>query len=718
MSKTSNKFGLLTRQPLWRLGVIGAVIVAGGVYFATRKAAPTNGTSFAARRGPLQISVLEGGSVEAIESQEIRSQIKGYQGTKILTIVEEGYLVSEDDIKNGKVLVELDSSELKQKITTEEIQFQSTLSSLIEAQQAYDIQYNQNKSDLKAAEQKAQFAFMDLEKYLGEKVTKEITERLDLKMPAFTNDYEISDADLEPVLPDLTPASNFQRPAGMPPGMGAMPPNMQGMGDPGPPPNAMAGQPGARRADAQNRPRREGEGSAAAPEGMRQRPQRRPDTNAVDLQSIPGGLMASAPALTNILNKKPSKPVSTNEIQIDYSKYADTNKLADGAAKQALRKLMDDLLIARQDLALSMTHLEGSKRLFEKEFITKNEFDNESLTVDKNVLKVQTSQTAYDLFIRYEFSRTSQDYVSKYDEALRSLSRARKEAVSKQAQARARLKSAEGRYRIEMEQRAELFEQMTNCVIRAKRPGLVVYGGSGDDRRFGNEEPIREGATVRERQSIITIPDMTQMSLKVKIHESQIKKVVKGQKARVQVDAFPDQKLMGEVTKVSVLPDSGNRWMNPDMKVYATVIAIEGSREWLKPGMSAKVEVLVKELTDVIYIPIQAVVPIKGKQYCFIANGGAPEQRAVEVGDFNEEFIEIKSGLKAGEKVLLRTPPGVETDQIETGDRMSEDAPPAAVAKPSAQKAAQPGAPSAQPARNRESQGGGGQRQRSGGQPQ
>jgi RND family efflux transporter MFP subunit len=227
---------------------------------------------------------------------------------------------------------------------------------------------------------------------------------------------------------------------------------------------------------------------------------------------------------------------------------------------------------------------------------------------------------------------------------------------------------------------------------------------------------------VRERQSIITIPDMTQMSLKVKIHESQIKKVVKGQKARVQVDAFPDQKLSGEVTKVSVLPDSANRWMNPDMKVYATVIAIEGSREWLKPGMSAKVEILVKELPDVVYIPVQAVVPIKGKQYCFVAKAGGAEQREVEVGDFNEEFIEIKKGLKADEKVMLRTPEGVETDQIDTGDKVSDDAAPVAGAKPAAQKpASQPaGAParSGQSGRNREGQGGGGQRQPSGGTPQ
>ncbi len=118
----------------------------------------------------------------------------------------------------------------------------------------------------------------------------------------------------------------------------------------------------------------------------------------------------------------------------------------------------------------------------------------------------------------------------------------------------------------------------------------------GDNNYYGNQEPISEGATVRERQAIITIPDMTHMSVNVKIHESYIQKIKKGQKARITVDAFPDTVLTGEVTKVGVLPDSQNRWMNPDLKVYNTTIAINGTYDWVKPGMSAKVEILVNKL--------------------------------------------------------------------------------------------------------------------------
>src|SRR5438094_10263441 len=198
--------------------------------------------------------------------------------------------------------------------------------------------------------------------------------------------------------------------------------------------------------------------------------------------------------------------------------------------------------------------------------------------------------------------------------------------------------------------------------MQGKKGGLVVYGGSRDDMvYYGGEERIREGATVRERQAIITIPDMTRMAVNVKIHESYIKTVKKGQKARITVDAFPDTVLTGEVTKVGVLPDSGNRWMNPDMKVYLTAITIDGNYDWVKPGMSAKVEILVNKLDDCVYVPVQAVAPDNGKQVCYVSNGLRQERREVQIGQFNDAFIEVKSGLKEGERVLLRSPAAPES---------------------------------------------------------
>jgi hypothetical protein len=54
--------------------------------------------------------------------------------------------------------------------------------------------------------------------------------------------------------------------------------------------------------------------------------------------------------------------------------------------------------------------------------------------------------------------------------------------------------------------------------------------------------------------------------------------------------------------------------MNPDLKVYGVTVALDGTHDWVKPGMSARVEILVSKLPDVIQIPVQAVLLYEGKQ--------------------------------------------------------------------------------------------------------
>lgn len=124
----------------------------------------------------------------------------------------------------------------------------------------------------------------------------------------------------------------------------------------------------------------------------------------------------------------------------------------------------------------------------------------------------------------------------------------------------------------------------------------------------------------------------------------------------MSVDAFPDDPLTGTVSRVAVVADSANSFMNPDLKVYPTTINIDGTHEWLRPGMSAEVEILVDRLEDVVYVPMQAVTYYDDQRVVYVAGRGAPQRRPIEVGSFSDSFIEIVSGLEEGEQVLLLPP--------------------------------------------------------------
>ena len=602
MAKLTELTGFIRKQPRWRIVV--AVLAVFGLVLLLRDGGKTasEGATFTARRGPLDITVIEGGSLQALESQEIKCEVRvGYQGTKILKIVEEGYQVTDEDVANGKVLVELDSSEIQKLLVQQEIQLQSSSAAFTDAQQTYEIQLNQNVSDIKAAEQKARFARMDFDKFLGSSLTDELIERHSLDKPVLLSRPK----ETAQSAPTNTPAGN--------------------------PPVIVGGSEFSKLLGAT---------SPGQTNGTSKPPSSAP---SVPTTASP----ASAPALDV---QPPPKPV-----EIDFLQYATLEALGIGEAKQKLRKMEDDLQVAKKELGQSQSTIDGTRRLHEKGFVTRTDLQRDEIAFENSRLKVQTAETARDLYLKYEFVKSAEESLSKFTEAVRELDRAKKAAVSKLAQAESKLRSTEAQFNIQSRQRKDMSEQIVKCVIKATKPGLVVYGGGREDVFYSDQERIREGATVRERQAIITIPNLAKMSVNVKIHESYIKKIVKGQKARIVVDAFADQALKGEITKVAVLPDSANRWMNPDLKVYLTSITIEGSRDWVKPGMSAKVEVFVEHLDDVVHVPVQAIIPEDGKHFCYVMNGRSQERRLVEIGQFNDEFIVVRGGLKEGEKVVLRS---------------------------------------------------------------
>jgi HlyD family secretion protein len=147
------------------------------------------------------------------------------------------------------------------------------------------------------------------------------------------------------------------------------------------------------------------------------------------------------------------------------------------------------------------------------------------------------------------------------------------------------------------------------------------------------------------------------MKVEIKVHETWINRIDLGQKARITTTAFPDKVLTGTVLKKSPLADSQSSYLMSDVKVYTTDVGIEGSHDYLQTGMTAKVEILIDELKDVLYVPIQSVVTEEDeKKICYVMADKERQRREVEIGLFNNDFVEIKSGLAESEQVILNPP--------------------------------------------------------------
>lgn len=565
--------------------IVGVVINRSGGEDSVRHIA-----GFEVQRGNLLIDVTQGGDVQALQALEVRSEIEVSQGTKILSIVEEGYEITEQDVAEGKVLVELDSTDLREEITRHEIDLQNALTNLLEAAENISIQASENQSAINDVRQVVRFALLDFEKFMGTEVAREILEERGLPFDAETlEQYELAmDADLErQVIAAQATIGN-------------------------------------------------GNGSTELASGA----------SGDELAMVAPADLHLGPDIPDV-------------SQINFLGYIEDDALDDGEAQQRLRQLQDDALLYQSEVALAEENIEGSKRLAERQFITRSALEGEMMSLEKSRLALQTAQTALDIYRRYEFPKLAEETLSNYNEALQRMRRVKREARSRMAKVEALHRSAEHRYRLAEQKMEHLEFQLESCIIRAERPGLVAYGSPSDNRsRRTTSDPIGEGATVRLRQAIITIPDMSRMSVAVGIHESHVKRVSIGQRARIIADAEPDRVLEGKVAELAVLPDSSNFRHNPNMKVYPARVNIEGTHDFLKPGMNARVEIIVNELEDVLYVPVQAINVRDGTYFCFVRNGSRAERRRVEVGEFNDQFIEIRSGLAEGEEVLLSPPAG------------------------------------------------------------
>ena len=687
--------------------IAGAVFLAmGAVYFLFGRSGDRvlSGTTFIARRGDLDIIVTEGGSIEALESQEIRSQIKGRSGVKILSIIEEGYLVTPQDVEEGLLLVELDSAELEDRLVNQEISFQSAQAQFIEKRAQYGIQVNQNQSNMSAAELTAKFALMDFEKFLGKKAVDLIVGTLNLAEEVAELERMKASGGIIEELPVPARMSG----TAITEGIGDRPSwDQGGSAERSGPARGMSyaegGRPQGRGQFGGRSGMRGGfgfEGGGMDPERFRSMIEANggqiPEAMADRLREMgmdPGMILeqmgAAPPKDGAVADDSESRVVvqerefSTSEIEtktaftnepayvkaraeIDFASYAEVDQLEDGEAKQMLRELEDQTLVTTEDYRLAQTRLKGQERLAERDFISQNELDLERVKVEKGRIKQELAQMNQHLYIEYTFRKEAERLLSDYEEALMNLERTMQEAGAKLAQAEVGYKSAEAKFNLASNQLADLKDQIVKCTIRAERPGLVVYGSSTGNNPFrrSNEEPIQEGTTVRERQKIITIPDMTKMGVTVNIHESSVQKVAKGQPVTMSIDAFPDRRLTGAVKRVAVLADSANMFMNPDLKVYPTMVRIDGVHDWLRPGMSAEVVILIDTREDVVYIPIQAVSYFGDAQVCYVVNNGKAERRVITTGSFTEEFIEVRDGLEEGEEVLLLAPNAGEQDDL------------------------------------------------------
>ncbi|MBN1973585.1 MAG: efflux RND transporter periplasmic adaptor subunit [Sedimentisphaerales bacterium] len=480
---------------------------------------------YTVKRGDLTISVIESGSIKSVKQVTIESSVE-YR-TTIVNIVPEGTTITQEDVNNGMVLIEMDSSELMDRLPQMEIDVASAETSFTEAKEKYDIQLKQNESDLNSARMKVKFALMDLQKYVGEDASQKILDQIKQNPSA--------DIDMQVILEEIT----------------------------------------------------------------------------------------------------------------------DSNTLCE--ASQKMLETTSNITMSHENLEKAKYNLEGKQKLFNHDYASENELNESRLQVKRQELDIEKIEISFDLFKKFEFPKQVEQLLSNYREAELGLERAESSARSNMSQAEVRRTSSESSLKTRKERLEKLKEQIAACTIKAPSPGQVVYYSSLE--RYVSFE-IEQGSEVPRGYPLIVIPDTTKMKVEINVPETWINKIQVNQPAQIIVTAFPENVLTGKVLKKSPLANSQSSSLLADVKVYTTDVSIEGQHDFLRTGMTAKVEIIIDKLKNIIYVPIQSVIAEEGNKtrVCYLMTPHGPEKRIVRIGLFNDNFVEIKEGLDEGEKVLYAPP--------------------------------------------------------------
>jgi HlyD family secretion protein len=193
---------------------------------------------------------------------------------------------------------------------------------------------------------------------------------------------------------------------------------------------------------------------------------------------------------------------------------------------------------------------------------------------------------------------------------------------------------------------------LASCMIRAPHDGYVVHAN-----RRGRDPEVYEGASVRERMKLFTLPDQSKMQVEVMLHETVVNRVSPGMEAQVSIEALPGREVEGRVETVATMPLSDQRSETANgIAYFVGRIKLRNMPPALRPDMSAEVTILRGHRQNVLCVPSRAVKRENGQSVCYVRRPDRLERRTVQVRHATHYLQEVLEGLTEGEEVVIDPP--------------------------------------------------------------
>jgi multidrug efflux pump subunit AcrA (membrane-fusion protein) len=200
---------------------------------------------------------------------------------------------------------------------------------------------------------------------------------------------------------------------------------------------------------------------------------------------------------------------------------------------------------------------------------------------------------------------------------------------------------------------AEANSTLDKLFVIAPSPGIAIIS-----RNWSTDNKFQLGDQCWSSQELIQLPDLSTLKAKVSINEVDISQVTKGLKVQIRPDAFSDSTFTGYVSTVANLAQNKDNRSN--IKVFPVEIIINEYNKNLLPGLTVSCRIIVDEIPDVKYVPLEALHVEGDKSYVLKKTVGGYDKVEVRTGQSNSDYVIIESGLGKHDRVALIDPSTLE----------------------------------------------------------
>jgi multidrug efflux pump subunit AcrA (membrane-fusion protein) len=221
-------------------------------------------------------------------------------------------------------------------------------------------------------------------------------------------------------------------------------------------------------------------------------------------------------------------------------------------------------------------------------------------------------------------------------------------------QMRSRLLQQQSRVQMMKDQITSLtiVAQRDGLVMRSETPKFMVMYSGGSGSVMGGK--IAEGSIVFPNMVVLEFPGMNKMQVSAEMAESDYKRVEKGQKVAVSIDAVKDLYTTGKINRKTLVGKTGQQ--DSKVKSYEVIIDIDSCDLLMKPGLSARCEITIEEVKDTVVVPTLAIFERDSIKVTYVAEGKKFIRIPVETGKANSSHTIIAKGLKGNETIALTEP--------------------------------------------------------------